>query len=366
MDHEGDVGLQNRTLLESLSGLFRDKPENIVVAGLTHILRNSPVARNVLTDHAFAVSKDSPRVAWYRSQKSEDSTRPDIAGVDEHGVEIVLIEAKFWAGLTEQQPNGYLDRLSGTKRSSLCFIVPESRRSSLWPEVLGRAAHHNSAIHYQDLDGFIARSEDDSILTMITWQGLLQAMSEATTIAGDLRTTHDIEQLSGLCDQLQDVGFVPFRSEDLGPAVPRLVGQLVAIVREAIDKGVKEKRYDTSGFRAANSWDRYTRYFRTKDIRLGLSVHHSLWNDYGFSPIWLQLQGQADENSKEFKLFMAERSRFVAYESSIPPRMITNADGSPAFPISLPNGQDLEVVVSAVVDQIDGIVDLLIDDAVGE
>ena len=46
--------------------------------------------------------------------------------------------------------------------------------------------------------------------------------------------------------------------------------------------------------------------------------------------------------------------------------MITNADGSPAFPISLPNGQDLEVVVSAVVDQIDGIVDLLIDDAVGE
>ena len=63
---------------------------------------------------------------------------------------------------------------------------------------------------------------------------------------------------------------------------------------------------------------------------------------------------------------MAERSRFVTYESSIPPRMIINADGSPAFPISLPNGQDLEVVVSAVVDQIDEVVDLLIDNAVGE
>ncbi|MDA1280117.1 MAG: hypothetical protein O3B95_08785 [Chloroflexi bacterium] len=87
--------MKNRTLLESMSGLFRDKPENIVVAGLTHILRNSPVARDVLTEHAFAGIKDSPQVTWYRSQEFEDSTRPDIAGVDEHGSEIVLIEANF-------------------------------------------------------------------------------------------------------------------------------------------------------------------------------------------------------------------------------------------------------------------------------
>ena len=39
----------------------------------------------------------------------EDGARPDLARVDQDGEDRVLIEAKFWAGLTENQP-GWLSQ----------------------------------------------------------------------------------------------------------------------------------------------------------------------------------------------------------------------------------------------------------------
>ena len=44
----------------------------------------------------------------------KEGERPDLAGVDREGRECVLIEAKFWAGLTSNQPVAYLKRLPST------------------------------------------------------------------------------------------------------------------------------------------------------------------------------------------------------------------------------------------------------------
>ena len=50
-------------------------------------------------------------------------TRPDLVGLDRTmGKECVLIEAKFWAGLTDRQPKAYLDRLDPGK--ALLFVAP--------------------------------------------------------------------------------------------------------------------------------------------------------------------------------------------------------------------------------------------------
>ena len=46
------------------------------------------------------------------------------------------MEAKFWAGLTENQPNAYLARLPLDERPAvLLFVAPEARLETLWPEL---------------------------------------------------------------------------------------------------------------------------------------------------------------------------------------------------------------------------------------
>ena len=70
----------------------------------------------------------------------EKNDRVDLVGFDEHGDESALIEVKFWAGLTDNQPVTYLERLrTDDKPAVLLFVAPRARLETLWPEVLRRA-----------------------------------------------------------------------------------------------------------------------------------------------------------------------------------------------------------------------------------
>ncbi|MCR5586090.1 MAG: hypothetical protein K6F77_00975 [Lachnospiraceae bacterium] len=53
----------------------------------------------------------------------ENSERPDMSGVDKDGREIVLCEMKFYAGLTSNQPNAYLDRLIKENGKALIYQI---------------------------------------------------------------------------------------------------------------------------------------------------------------------------------------------------------------------------------------------------
>ncbi|MYA41649.1 MAG: hypothetical protein F4Z31_07855 [Gemmatimonadetes bacterium] len=67
----------------------------------------------------------------------EDGGRPDLVGFDEHGAERLLIEAEFWAGLTENQTLSYLRRLAsdGGAPGALLFVEPAARLQPLWNEL---------------------------------------------------------------------------------------------------------------------------------------------------------------------------------------------------------------------------------------
>lgn len=273
----------------------------MVIAALEHIFRSSPTARDVVTGMAFAGTNPT-RVNWYRSQQSMGSTRPDLAGIDGAGEEVVLLEAKFWAGLTDQQPWGYVERLRSSRKTALCFIVPETRRPSLWPEVLGRLEVDIPKDSKSHLTSFKFEIDANCVLTMITWTDLLQSIVEATSAAGERKVLHDVEQLIGLSERIQSEGFIPFTSEDLGPSIPRLLDQLTTVAVEAINSGVSAGRYSLEGYRAASTWDRYTRYFESQGLEFSLSVHYTWWRDFGISPIWLHFQG--DKSSTAFKSFM--------------------------------------------------------------
>ena len=67
-------------------------------------------------------------IAQVRTQATgEEGERPDLAGFDRNGRERVLVEAKFWAGLTDNQPIAYLERLPANRPGALLFDLDPCR-----------------------------------------------------------------------------------------------------------------------------------------------------------------------------------------------------------------------------------------------
>ena len=125
------------TLLAHLAWKLSDRHEDIAVEALGFILR-SEATRNTLRQVLRDGSADvGPIVRVATQVGDEGGTRPDLVGSDRQGEETVLIEAKFWAGLTQNQPKAYLDRL--TPGNALLFVAPKSRTEALWIELCKRA-----------------------------------------------------------------------------------------------------------------------------------------------------------------------------------------------------------------------------------
>ena len=58
--------------------------------------------------------------------------RSDMRIYDGNGNLRVLVENKFWAGLTDAQPMGYLGKLPNDVDCGLLFIVPRERVNMIW------------------------------------------------------------------------------------------------------------------------------------------------------------------------------------------------------------------------------------------
>jgi hypothetical protein len=101
------------SLLSHLATKFAAHEENWATEALGYILRRSPVARDTVRDLVGKLGVALPASLVYANQVSgDDDARPDLVARDDQGTQRLLIEAKFWAGLTEHQPVTYLERLS--------------------------------------------------------------------------------------------------------------------------------------------------------------------------------------------------------------------------------------------------------------
>ena len=105
---------QRRTVLAHLaSRLTEEKTEDIAVEALAHILSESKSARAAIQSVLRDGGSQGISISRFRTQVTgESGERPDLSGFDEIERECLLIEAKFWAGLTSAQPVEYLKRLS--------------------------------------------------------------------------------------------------------------------------------------------------------------------------------------------------------------------------------------------------------------
>ena len=352
-----------RTLLAQLAPMFGSQTENLAVKALGHILSGSEAARSALAEVLQAGGAKVGEVAQVRTQDAgEDGARPDLAGVDQDGEDRVLIEAKFWAGLTENQPGGYLRRLeSAPQPSALLFVAPAKRTDVLWAELcrqLSKSASDVALDSHRDADGLRSATIGTGRYLMLTsWRSLLDRMATKASAAVDSHTETDIRQLQGLAEQQDEEAFLPLRQEELGPQLPRRVIDLTGLVDSAVSCANQTEWASTTGHKmvgTATSYGVWLRFLRAETVfgkaMAFFSVEYRFWAQCGHTPLWLSFWTSVTPPDL--------RRALEPLRHRNPPELI-ESDEHVRIPIELPVGKERGAVLDAVVARLEEIARLI-------
>ena len=335
-------------LLAHLTKNFAPHPENVATEALGHILAHSASARRGLSSilSGTGVEEDLS----YRTQQVEGDAlaRPDLTGRDVQGRNIVLVEAKFWAGLTDNQPNTYIEMLADDMPSTLCFLIPQERMTSLWPEICSRASDTGRNITMEhDGEYKSASLGGNKHLLMTTWATVLTAIATAATSSGETLTLSDISQLRGLCQEQEAEGFLPIRPGEFGPEAPRRILGLTNVIDQVIVGLAGDGAISLQGLRATATRSGYRRYFDPIPAMFPLQ---NFWLEYNLDfwrryehPVWLR-------GHSEY-LRLASQG-FEDYERAVPPRLLKDIPDQVLFRIELPIGAEIDEVVRNITLQI--------------
>jgi len=350
-EHGGRV--YSSGLLAHLTKNFAPHPENVATEALAHILAHSASARNGLSSILSGTGRSED--LSYRTQQAEGDTlaRPDLTGRDAQGRNIVLVEAKFWAGLTDNQPNTYIEMLADDVPSTLCFLVPQERVTSLWPEIYNRATEAGfNIVMEHDGEYKSACLSGNKHLLMTTWTTVLTAIETAATSSGETSTLSDVSQLRGLCEEQEAEGFLPIRPGEFGPDTPRRIVGLMNVIDQVISGLAQTKSISLSHLRATPMRSGYRRYFDAlpriiPTRQFGLEYNLDFWRKCEH-PLWLWAH-------REYGSLAG--LEFEDYERALPTKLIRENSGDIFFRISLPIGAEIDEVVRNITLQIQEILD---------
>lgn len=286
--------MQN-SLFAQILPMFTGQTERVATEALRYILEQSEAARKALESMMVNAGVEVGSMTQFQTEAiGDEGERVDLVCYDEHGTERVLIEAKFWAGLTDNQPNTYLSRLPEDTHSALLFVAPAQRIETLWPELCRRAEEQHALTVTSDnppsgeLRGVSVGGNGHKMM-VTSWRAVLEQMESQASIAGDRAVVRDIEQLVGLTERMDNDAFLPIHSNELGPEFPRRMVNLVDLVDAATQRVIANGWADASGLRATPQRHGYGRYFRLHDVVVwfGIDIVSWAWVEGGHTPLWL-------------------------------------------------------------------------------
>lgn len=349
---------RRRTLLAHISPRLSSGEENLATEALCFVLNQSPTTRKGFIDFlARVLNRQLPDMSFRTQAGHSDGTIPDLVGIDSTGRPTVYIESKFWAGLTDSQPVGYLKRLQREGGSGLVIVAPENRLGTLWPTLVERCGPndptrpgcHEAADH--------RRLEADSLppLVLTGWNAVLQNLLHAATTAGDIAASEDLRQIKGLCDNMEDAGFLPLRLEELTGNVPRRILDYCGLVDDLMSSLDTQRLVDIKRLKASGGSGYYGRWIRLKGNGARISWDARLWAKVHPTPLWLQVLGPA------FKPSAAVLDALAPWISTDPPRAFVGVDdtGGVFVPLILPTAHERHLVLQSLVDQVRSVYDLV-------
>jgi hypothetical protein len=338
---------------DSLFGHLASKsaqPENVATEALNYILNRSSIARSAFIQFAKQANVELPDELLFRTQAGgDDNAIPDLVGTDPEAGQVFVVEAKFWAGLTDNQPVAYLNRLPYQTASLLLFIAPARRFETLWPELLRRCRNENVSVeqsHEEMARGFKAiKVGTTHTLAITSWQAVLAYILRALETEGEHRVASDVQQLQGLCERMDSGAFLPLRSEELTSDTGARVRQYCDIVNEVTRKAIAEGIVSVEGLRATAGEGWFLRYVTLPDVAnslFSLRFDADSWAKWRATPLWLGFNAKKRHWHKE---------ALASLELEQPPRLIVN--GTDLFvPLHMSTGVEKREVVLAVFEQV--------------
>ena len=338
------------TLLAYLASKLSPQTETVATEALGHILRGSEAGRRTLQKFLQSAGVDVGRINTVWTEiTGEGGERPDLSCMDGDGRERVLIEVKFWAGLTANQPATYLRRLPDDRASALLVVAPSMRLETLWPELKGRAGEFPIGDEDSATEARWVSAGDNRHLILTSWTNLLRRLGDA---ADDEQGLSDVRQLQGLADQQDSEEFLPLRAEQLSPEIPRLILNLDRLVDDASSRifatdwaarARMQKMWNTGPYQ----------YMMVAGLPAWFGVNYGHWKHYETTPLWFGFTDQAWSEHEERILKSLDPIRWKDPPEYLEEEGIT--------PIHLMTGLDYEKVLDHVVTQLAGIARLLQD-----
>lgn len=277
------------SLLAHLYTHIKGSQEDVATLSLQYILSQSAELNLAFTKQiAECLHIDLDDLQYTCQSVGENQERPDLAGVDFYGNEQVLCEMKFYAGLTENQPLGYLDRLKKNNGKGLLFICPQVRQTNLWAtlqkhcpdaEYISPTCISFTGIH----------------MGITNWSDILTRLNNtASSVANHCLS--DIKQLIGFCAQMDSDAFLPFTQEDFSPEVARKAERYYAVIDETINVLCADKSLDTSlkGLRATANRDGYLRSVYIDSFGVSLAYDRVFWKNTATleTPFWVSIRNK--------------------------------------------------------------------------
>lgn len=345
----------NDSLFAHLAGRFNDGIENIATEALLYILSRSEMALQAIHD-LIPKGYGVPCPAFADTQVYQDQTFLDLTLFDSMGQPRIILENKFWAGLTANQPVTYLESLEKYPGPTvLLFVAPSRRLATLWEELRRRCSDAETLSEFEQEENHamrIASVGDGRLLMATDWLALLAAIESALERKGETSLLEDVRQLAGLCHRQDQEAFLPLTSEeltDLGFArrvlnLEDLAHDIAAAIKEA---GIGETR----GLRVTYRRHQSGQYLHLgRKIKAGgyLCYNPELWLEKGVSPIWLMF------SLTEWSKGQIVEAQLGGWFESRPPRAyrIDSRDFNIAIPIRLSADKDKAKLIADAVEQV--------------
>lgn len=288
------------SLLAHLYSRIRGSQEDVATIALQYLLSQSEELNKTFTSLVASCLKLTldENLHYICQSVGEGKERPDMAGVDKNGHEAILCEMKFYAGLTRNQPLGYLNRLKEKNGTGLIFVCPKSRQTSLWTKLKDICAERQM----KSVDTFCV-CVDGIHMAILTWTEIIEQLRKVAASSA-VEYLSDIQQLEGYCAQMDSDAFIPFASEDLTADNAKRANRYYEVIDQTIALLCEDDTITTSlkGVKATAYRKGYTRSLYLDDFTLSLNYDRDLWksNSSMETPFWV---GIRDKEWKQTAFF---------------------------------------------------------------
>jgi len=261
-------------ILSHIASNFISEYENVANSSVAYLLNEYPAARAALKS---ILDMDNVPTRYVTELSTTSNGRPDVTGIDMDGNKPVIIEGKFWANLTPNQPNNYLNELaSGGK---ILFLAPHSRVDSLKVEIQNRL------------------NREDERIVISSWDTFLTLVERENSKGYSHKLDADLIQIRALCQKMDTEGMPPLSVSDLDPMIGRVTAQFADVIDECNALLREWEHADFTGLKTTSTKYGHGFYFRSYGFGcwLGLDSHKWFVRD-NHTPIWLVVNKDSGQN----------------------------------------------------------------------